>query len=184
MTVPSLIFPTVLSAPTPWWSRWVAQALEAEAARERRLEEAQARRAAHRPCPDPACPVCVPFGRHLALDVQQRRRAVWAAQDRDRDRHLARERRDAGAEASGWLRDLGTLREQAGLTQAALAGKVGISARTIRRIEGGRVVWDPPERPRLLVPRELRPRVEADRRFRCLLCEAAVRVALADLPPC
>lgn len=28
---------------------------------------------------------------------------------------------------------------------------------------GGRILWDPPERPRLLVPKDLRPRVEADR---------------------
>ena len=40
---------------------------------------------------------------------------------------------------------------------------------------GGRVVWDPPERPRLLVPRELRPTVEADREaVRAIMERAAV----------
>ena len=40
---------------------------------------------------------------------------------------------------------------------------------------GGRVVWDPPAPPRLLVPRELRPRVEADRAtVRAVMERAAV----------
>ena len=46
---------------------------------------------------------------------------------------------------------------------------------------GGRVVWDPPERPRLLVPRELRPHVEADREtVRAIMERAAVFRAIAE----
>ena len=57
----------------------------------------------------------------------------------------------------------------------------GVLALTEALDRGARVVWDPPERPRLLVPRELRPRVEADREtVRAIMQRAAIFRAQAE----
>jgi DNA-binding XRE family transcriptional regulator len=132
------------------WHAWQAKALAADAERTRSLTEARARRPAHPPCEDPFCPRCVPFGRHLDPDVQQRRREAWAQQDVRRARELAGQRQADEAEGLVWLQDLARLREAAGLTQAALATKVGISRQSVNAIEAGR------KRPRPRVARRLR----------------------------
>ncbi len=99
------------------------------------------RRAAHAGCADPFCGGCVPFGRHLDVAAQQRRRAVWARQDRDRaGGRIERLRVAEVGEAAGFLHDLGLLRKTAGLTQGTLAAKVGIQREILSRIERGRVM--------------------------------------------
>ncbi len=131
------LFRDALHGPSALWAAWVQAADARERERQTRSAATQANQ--ERPCPceglDPFCPRCVPYGRHLDANVHRRRREVWAAQDRARAKTSAQQRRAEEAEGLAWLQDLTRLREAAGLTQAALAGKVGVAARTIRRIE-------------------------------------------------
>ncbi len=135
-----------VTAMTPHeWEAWKAKALAAGEQRKARLAMARARRQAHAPCDDPFCPWCVPFGRHLDVGVQQRRRAVWAQQDRERaGERIERLRAAEVGEAAGFLHDLALLRKAAGLTQGTLAAKVGIKRESLSRIEAGKAI---PRRP-------------------------------------
>ena len=132
---PPVTFDRVLHGTATAWNAWMARALAAEALRARHQATAQARQTTHPPCEDPFCATCVPFGQHLELAVQRRRRAWWAAQDRERAMALAGARRQEDAEG---LQDLRGLREAAGLTQAALAARVGITRESLGRIEAGK----------------------------------------------
>lgn len=131
-----------VTAMTPHeWEAWKAGTLAADEQRQARLAGARARRQAHAPCADPFCPACVPFGRHLDIAVQQRRRAVWAQQDRERaGERIERPRAAEVGEAAGFLHDLGLLRRAAGLTQGTLAAKAGIQRESLSRIEAGKVI--------------------------------------------